>query len=213
MSTQSWNEERANAISHGLGAVLSAAGLVMLILQSLREGGLLHVCVAVVFGVSLLMAYVCSTLLHGSVNKPSFARFEMMDHAAIYVLIAGTYTPFLLLLRNETVGQAVLGAVWLLAAAGVLLQLMYPLRFMAFTLSLYTLMAWLVVPVIRPLQQLLPYEGMFWLLVGIALYSVGAIFYFWRKMRYHHTVWHLFVVGGSLCHFVSVYAYVLPLLS
>ncbi|ULL15816.1 hemolysin III family protein [Paenibacillus sp. H1-7] len=212
-AASTWNEERANALSHGLGAILSAAGLILLIMQSVKTGSLLHACGSIAFGGSLVVLYVCSTLLHSSSDEKSMIRYEMLDHAAIYILIAGTYTPFLLLLRNQTLGLAMLGIVWLLAMVGVSMKLAFPGRFMTFSIGQYLAMAWLVVLIIRPLQLVLPHKGMFWLLLGVLLYSIGSIFYFWRTVRYHHTVWHLFVVAGSVCHFICVYGYVLPLLA
>ncbi|WP_028548284.1 PAQR family membrane homeostasis protein TrhA [Paenibacillus sp. UNC451MF] len=213
MNATSWKEERANALSHGFAAVLSTAALVVLLQQSLKNGSMMHLLGSTAFGFSLVILYVCSTLLHSATQERAVARYEMLDHAAIYLLIAGTYTPFLLVIRHDSVGIGMLIGVWLLACIGVTLKLLYPGRYMTFSIGLYLLMAWLIVLIIRPLQQALSLEGMVWLLAGVFLYSFGSIFYFWRRIRYHHVIWHLFVTAGSLCHFIAVYVYVLPLLA
>lgn len=213
MEATSWKEEKANALSHGFAAVLSAAALVVLLLQSLKSGSMLHLIASTVFGVSLVILYVCSTLLHSATQEQAIARYEMLDHAAIYLLIAGTYTPLLLVLRDGALGAWMLAVIWSLACIGVSMKLLYPGRYMTFSIGQYLLMAWLIVLILKPLQHVLPLEGMIWLLLGVFLYSFGSIFYFWRKIRYHHAVWHLFVTAGSLCHFIAIYAYVLPLLA
>ncbi|MCS7464696.1 hemolysin III family protein [Paenibacillus doosanensis] len=211
MTSTSWKEQRANAVSHGFGAVLSAAALIMLLMRSWQSGNMLTLLGGGVFGASLLLLYVSSTLLHSSKEERRIAVYETWDHAAIYLLIAGTYTPFLLALRSETVGVCMLAAVWTLALIGIAMKLKYPGRFLQLSIGQYLLMAWLVVLIIRPLQQLMPPAGVAWLVAGVMLYSTGSIFYFWRQMRYHHAVWHCFVVAGSACHFIAVYGYVMPL--
>ncbi len=213
MDATSWKEERANALSHGFAAVLSAAALVVLVLESVKSGSMMHLLGSTVFGVSLVILYVCSTLLHSATQEQAVARYEMLDHAAIYLLIAGTYTPLLLVLRHGAIGSWMLFVIWGLACVGVTLKFLFPGRYMTFSIGQYLLMAWLIVLIIKPLQLVLPQEGMIWLLMGVFLYSFGSIFYFWRGIRYHHAIWHLFVTAGSLCHFIAIYEYVLPLLA
>ncbi|MBE1441914.1 PAQR family membrane homeostasis protein TrhA [Paenibacillus sp. OAS669] len=213
MEATSWKEEKANAISHGLAAILSSAAFVLLLVQSLKSGSMVHLLGSAVFGASLVILYVCSTLLHSATQEQEIAKYETLDHAAIYLLIAGTYTPFLLVLRHGPLGLCMLILIWGLTCLGITLKLVYPGRYMTFSIGQYLVMAWLIVFILRPLQQVLSQEGMLWLIGGILLYSIGSIFYFWRGIRYHHAIWHIFVSSGSLCHFVAVYAYVLPLLA
>ncbi|MDF2962815.1 MAG: hemolysin [Paenibacillus sp.] len=209
MNLLSMKEERANAVTHGIGALLSAAALVVLVIQAAKFGSPPRVIGSIIFGSALVIQYVCSTLLHCSRQERSIERYEMLDHAAIYLLIAGTYTPFLLITLNSRAGILMLEIIWLLALSGIIMKLLFPGRFMVFSIIQYIAMGWLIVFAVPPLKQVLPGPGVLWLLLGLLLYSVGSIFYFWRKIRYHHAVWHLFVMMGSFCHFVSVYRYVL----
>ncbi|MEK8128466.1 hemolysin III family protein [Paenibacillus filicis] len=203
-------QERANAISHGIGAVLSLAALVLLVIRSAMYGTAWHVVSFAIFGASLLLLYVCSTLLHSARQERWVRTFEIMDHAAIYVLIAGTYTPFLLVTIRSTLGWSLLGIVWGLALAGILFKMFFTGRFNVLSTLFYIGMGWMVLFAFKPLQQMLPEPGIAWLVAGGILYTLGTIFYLWKRLFYHHAVWHLFVLMGSICHFVSVYFYVLP---
>lgn len=136
-------------------------------------------------------------------------RFEMMDHAAIYLLIAGTYTPLLLIAVKGHLGPVLLSIIWLLALTGIYLKLKYPGRFMTWSIVQYMGMGWLIVLMYPLLRQTLPMGGLLWLANGMFMYCFGSIFYFWRGVRYHHGIWHTFVMAGSACHFVAVYCYVL----
>ncbi|KPV56529.1 hemolysin D [Paenibacillus sp. A3] len=210
MTFSSWKEERANAISHGIGAALSVAALVLLLLHSLQNGTVWHIVSFTVFGVSLILLYVCSTLLHSARKARWIDLFEIMDHSAIYVLIAGTYTPFLLVTIRSPLGWSLFGVVWGLALLGIVFKLFFVKRFNVLSTLFYIAMGWMVMFAFRPLQEQLPAAGIDWLVAGGLLYTVGTVFYLWRKLPYAHTVWHVFVLGGSICHFCSVYFYVLP---
>ncbi|WP_159883674.1 PAQR family membrane homeostasis protein TrhA [Paenibacillus puerhi] len=203
-------QERANAISHGIGAVLSLVALVLLVVRSALYGSPWHVVSFAIFGVSLLLLYVCSTLLHSARQERWVRVFEVMDHAAIYVLIAGTYTPFLLVTIRSPLGWSLFGIVWGLALAGILFKLFFTGRFNVLSTLFYIGMGWMVMFAFQPLQQQLPEPGIAWLVAGGVLYTLGTVFYLWKKLFYHHAVWHLFVLLGSICHFVSIYFYVLP---
>jgi len=203
------NEETANAVSHGIGALLSLPALYLLVVQALKNGHWTHVLGGTAFGASLFVLYACSTALHCARNPRVLERLEMLDHAAIYLLIAGTYTPLLLIAVRGKLGFVLLVFIWILALLGITLKLRYPGRFMAWSIVQYLGMGWLLLPVIPPLRQALPPQGIHWLLLGLLLYSTGSVFYFWRGFRYHHAVWHTFVLAGSLCHFIAVYAYVM----
>ncbi|UUZ78991.1 hemolysin III family protein [Paenibacillus sp. P26] len=210
ITTSSWKEERANAISHGIGAVLSIAALVLLLIHSLSSGTVWHVISFSVFGVSLILLYVCSTLLHSARQEKWIDLFEIMDHAAIYLLIAGTYTPFLLVTLRGPLGWSLFGIVWGLALAGVIFKLFFVKRFNLLSTLFYIAMGWMILFAFQPLQQQLPEPGIRWLVTGGVLYTFGTIFYLWRKIPYHHAIWHTFVLAGSICHFTAVYFYVLP---
>lgn len=205
-----WKQERANAISHGIGAVLSIAAFVLLLIHSLRDGTVWHVVSFSVFGASLILLYVCSTLLHSARQDKWIDLFEIMDHSAIYILIAGTYTPFLLVTIRSPLGWSLFGVVWGLALVGVIFKLFFVKRFNLLSTLFYIAMGWLVLFAFQPLKAGLPGPGLDWLVAGGVLYTFGTIFYLWRKIPYHHAIWHTFVLAGSICHFVAIYFYVLP---
>lgn len=203
------NEEKINAISHGIGAVLSLPALIVMVLQALKSGLWTHMLSSIVYGMSLLILYSCSTVLHCVKDPLRMERYEMLDHAAIYVLIAGTYTPLLLISVKGPFGIALLYLIWVLALIGIFLKLRYPGRFMGWSIAQYMGMGWLLVAILPSLRQALPDEGLMWIVGGLFLYGFGCIFYFWRGIRYHHGIWHTFVLAGSACHFIAVYCYVL----
>ncbi|TVY11218.1 PAQR family membrane homeostasis protein TrhA [Paenibacillus cremeus] len=210
MTASSWKEERANAISHGIGALLSVAAFVFLLKHSLKDGGIWHIVSFSIFGLSLILLYACSTLLHSAREERWIDLFELMDHAAIFILIAGTYTPFLLVTLRGPFGWSMLGIVWGLALVGVIYKLFYVKSHQLMSTLFYILMGWLILVALGPLKQQLPAPGMFWLLLGGVLYTFGTIFYLWRRIPYSHAIWHTFVLCGSVCHFTAVYFYVLP---
>ncbi|MCY9662035.1 hemolysin III family protein [Paenibacillus chondroitinus] len=202
-------EEKANAISHGVGVLLSCAALILLVVQACLHGDAWHIVSFSVFGVALVTLYTCSTLLH-SVRHPRLKDiFEVLDHAAIYVLIAGTYTPFLLVTLRGPMGWTFFGVIWGLALAGIVLKIFYVKRFILISTLCYILMGWLIVIAFKPLYLNLPFGGIVWLVVGGLLYTFGSIFYVWRRIPYHHAIWHIFVLAGSACHFVSIFGYVI----
>lgn len=202
-------EEKANAISHGIGVLLSIAALILLVVQACLHGDAWHIVSFSVFGVALVTLYTCSTLLH-SVRHPRLKDiFEVLDHSAIYVLIAGTYTPYMLVTLRGPMGWTFLGVIWGLALAGIVLKIFYVKRFIIVSTLCYILMGWLIVIAFKPLYVNLPFGGIVWLVVGGLLYTFGSIFYVWRRIPYHHAIWHIFVLAGSACHFVSIFAYVI----
>ena len=157
-----------------------------------------------------MLLYLASTLYH-SFRRPKLKHvFHIVDHAAIYLLIAGTYTPFALVILHGIVGWAVMGIIWTLAAAGIILKVFFIGRFKGLSTACYIGMGWLIVVCIKPLAAGLAVDGLYWLLAGGVLYTVGSVFYLLKKMPYNHTVWHLFVLGGSAAHFVTIAFYVLP---
>jgi hemolysin III len=204
-------EEITNCATHGVGLGLSIAALAALIVAAARHGGASVVTSCVVFGVSLVVLYAASTLYHGARGPRLKQFFHTLDHAAIYILIAGTYTPFMLISLRGWTGWTLLSIVWGMALVGVCFKFFSkPDRFKFLSLSFYLVMGWLVVVAIKPMLATVPTGGLIWLLCGGLAYTFGVVFYVWKRLPYNHAVWHLFVLMGSACHFLSVYLYVLP---
>jgi len=202
-------EEIANAITHGIGALLCIPGLVFLILQGIQNSSSLYIVSFIIFGISMLFSYLSSTMLH-SLFKTKKAKqvFAILDHSAIYVLIAGTYTPFVLITLNGALGWTLFSIVWGLAIAGIVFKCFFVQRFQLLSTLFYLLMGWLVIIAIKPLYVGLTGVGFALLLTGGVMYSIGAIFYMWRRLPYSHAIWHLFVIAGSACMYFCVLFYV-----
>lgn len=207
MDRENKPEAIANTVTHGLGVVLSLVGLVLL-LKTAWQRESMAVVAAFVFGISLLMLYLSSTLYHLLYRYKHRDKFRIIDHVAIYFLIAGTYTPFTLLVLPNAWGWTLFIIVWLLALAGVVFKIFFTGRFRLVSTFLYLGMGWLGVMAIKPMLNNLPEAGLWWLLAGGLSYTAGVVFYLWQRLPYHHAVWHLFVLGGSVSHFVAVYFYV-----
>ncbi len=203
-------EERFNSLTCGVGFGLSLAALVILIVSASRVGDAWRIVGVSIYGTSLALLFLCSTLYHSMSSKKAKYVFEILDHCTIYVLIAGTYTPFTLVALRGPWGWSLFGAVWGLAVLGTVFKAMFLSRFRVLSAVVYLLMGWLVVVAVRPLLQHVAAAGIGWLLAGGVIYSAGLIFYAWKKLPFHHTVWHVFVLVGSGCHFVAVLKYVLP---
>jgi hemolysin III len=203
-------EELANSLTHGFGAVLGAAGLVLLVVASSRHGNAWHVVSSAVFGATLVLLYSASTLYHSFRGVRAKQILQKFDHAAIFLLIAGTYTPFVLVTLRGPWGWSLFGVVWGLAVTGVTLKFWFAGRFRIVSTLIYLAMGWLVMIAIKPLVAALPAGGMKLLVAGGLCYTGGAVFYLWKRLPYHHAVWHLFVLGGSACHWAAVFWYVVP---
>lgn len=202
-------EEIANAITHGVGALLSVVALVLLIVFSSISGGSLLMVSAAVFGTTMLLLYVCSTLVHSFPKSKVKDLFEIFDHAAIFLFIAGTYTPIVLHVVSGALGWTLFGVVWGLALAGVTFKVFWTKKFMLASTLLYVLMGWMIVIAWNRLYEQMQTAGLVLLVAGGILYTVGSIFYLWRGFKYHHAVWHLFVIAGSICHFFVVLMYII----
>jgi hemolysin III len=207
---QSLGEEIANAITHGLGLILAIVGLVVLVIKTATSGSTLHIVSCSIYGGTLVLLYTASTLYH-SVQTPRIKRWlRIFDHTAIYLLIAGTYTPFLLVTLQGGWGWSLFAVVWGLALIGVLYKLLAFGRFQKLSLGLYLGMGWLAVVALEPLLEVLPPAGVGLMAAGGFAYTFGVIFYVLQKRRFFHTVWHLFVMGGSTCHYLAVLLFVVP---
>ena len=206
---QSYEEELANAITHGTGLILSVIGWIGLLLLSGLAGDGWDLAAAAIFGGTLVFLYATSTLYH-SVGTPRLKRtLRMLDHVAIFLLIAGTYTPFAGVLLRSGWGWSVLALVWGLALAGLLFKLLSTHRFHPAATTLYLLMGWLGVLFADPMRAALPVGGLLLIVAGGLAYTVGVLFYGWHSLRYSHAIWHVFVLVGSICHYTAVVLYVL----
>lgn len=197
-------EEIANATIHGIGAIYSIAALVILIVSSVMHGTAWHVVSFSLFGSSMVLLYLSSTLVHAFPAGRVKDFFEIMDHSAIYFFIAGTYTPFLFLAIKGALGWTLFGIVWGLAIAGTVFKAFFVKRFLHTSTLLYVVMGWLMVFGWKPLLENVSSQGLILLAIGGILYTVGAVFYVWRGFTYHHAVWHVFVLVASILHFFAV---------
>ena len=204
-------EEKLNVISHAIGLVLSVIALVLLVVYASKEGSAWHIVSFSIFGASLIVLYAASTFYHYSRTPKLRHRLNVFDHAAIYVLIAGTYTPFTLVVLKGWVGWTIFGVSWGLALTGIILKLFFIGRYDKISTIAYVLMGWLIIFAIKPLVNNLPFEGLMWLLSGGIFYTIGALLYSIKKLNYNHAIFHIFVLLGSFSHFIAVFFYVLPL--
>lgn len=204
-------EERLNVISHAIGLVLSVAALVLLVVYASLEGQAAHIVSFSIYGASLILLYSASTFYHYVQSPKLRKKLNVLDHAAIYVLIAGTYTPFCLVVLEGWIGYTIFGVAWGLALIGIVFKLFYTGRFDKLSTAAYVLMGWLIIFAIRPLIESLPNGGLFWLFLGGLFYTVGAILYSIKGLKYNHAIFHIFVLLGSFCHFMAVFFYVLPI--
>lgn len=206
----SLGEEIANAITHGLGVALSIAALALLVFVAATRGNGWHLATAIVYGTSLFLLYLSSTLYHSIPGEKARHVFKIIDHSAIYLLIAGTYTPFTLVTLRHSGGWWLFAIVWSLAAVGIALEAFWVYRPKWVSAAVYLGMGWLIVVAMGPLIENLAPAGVWLLAAGGLAYTLGTIFYVLKKVPYMHAVWHLFVLGGSICHFLAVMLFVLP---
>ncbi|WP_430411367.1 PAQR family membrane homeostasis protein TrhA [Kordia sp.] len=203
-------EEKLNILSHGLGVLLGFIALIFLVQRAFQYGETMHLVSITIYGVSIIILYLASTLYHKATKPNLRNRLRVFDHAAIYVLIAGTYTPFALITLKGTTGWIIFGTVWAFAAVGITLKLFFTGKFDKLSTAMYVFMGWIIVFAIKPLLANLSSEGLFWLFAGGIAYTIGAVLYSIRKLPFNHAIFHIFVLIGSMCHFISVYLYVLP---
>ncbi len=209
-SIYSLGEEIAHGVTHGIGALLAVAGLAVMTGYAAMNGDAWHVVSVSIFGAALVLMYSASTLFH-SIPLPNTKRvFRVLDHCLIYVLIAGTYTPFTLITLRGPWGWSLFAVVWGLALIGIVFKIFTTGKFEKLSLAVYLLMGWCVLAAVKPLMAALAPGGLWLLLAGGLSYSVGTIFYRWESMRYHHAIWHVFVLAGSVLHFFAVLLYVIP---
>jgi hemolysin III len=203
-------EEFANSVTHGIGLGLSVAGFAALLVLAIVRGGAWQIVSCAIYGVSLICVYASSTLYHGLRSQRVKHILKVFDHSAIFLLIAGTYTPFLLVNLRGGWGWSLLGIVWGLAAAGIVLKFWFVDRYPILSTGGYVLMGWLALIALKPLLQAVPTIGLIWLLAGGLMYTLGVAFYAWKRIPYNHVIWHLFVMAGSACHYFAVVYSVIP---
>ena len=204
---QSLGEELANSVSHGLGLSAAVAAFPVLVMAAQQRGDTSGIVGASVFATTMVLLYLVSTLFHALPQCRAKRVFQILDHAAIYLLIAGTYTPFTLGVLRGDWGWTLLGLVWGMAVAGTVLKALGGVRYTTLSTWTYLAMGWLVVIAAKTVWTLVPGWGLFWLIAGGVAYTAGAVFFMAERIRYFHFVWHLFVVAGTACHFIAVLRY------
>jgi hemolysin III len=207
LKTQSLGEEIANSITHGIGAGLSIAALVILVVLASKRGDAWRIVSFSIYGATLILLYLSSTLYHSFVNPKIKNIFRILDHSTIYLLIAGSYTPITLTFMRGAWGWTLFGIAWGMAIGGIIVTALLLDKLKVLLVSSYVVMGLLVVIAIKPMIQMLPKGMIIWLFIGGACYILGIIFYLWNRLPYHHPIWHLFVLGGSISHFFGILFY------
>ncbi|MEA3317426.1 MAG: hemolysin III family protein [Bacteroidota bacterium] len=203
-------EEKLNVISHGFGLLLSIAALILLVVRASLYGNVWHIVSYSVYGVSLVILYAASTFFHSAKDINLRYRLNVFDHSSIYVLIAGTHTPLALVALHGAIGWIVFGIIWGLAIAGVILKFFFIGKYRILSTVMYVLMGWTIIIAIKPLINSLSLNGLLWLFAGGLWYTLGAVLYSFNKMKFNHSIFHVFVLLGSISHFICIYFYVLP---
>ena len=204
---QSLGEEIANSVSHGVGLLLAVAGFTVLLTSTLQRGVVSEIVGAMVFATTMVLLYSTSMLFHALPQNRAKRVFQILDHSAIYLLIAGTYTPFTLGVLHGKWGWILFGLVWSMAAAGILMKAIGGIRYNTASTLVYVAMGWVVVIAADTVWALVPKWGIFWLFAGGVSYTLGAVFFLAERIRFFHFVWHLFVIAGTACHFIAVLRY------
>ena len=201
---QSLIEEIANSITHGLGFALSVAALTILVVSASRDGDPWRIIAFAIYGSSLIILYLCSTVYHSLSHSRFKALFRRLDHAAIYLLIAGTYTPIILITLRMTWVIYLLPVVWTMAIVGIYIKIFYIHRYEKLMLIYYIIMGWMAIIAAKPLFFAVPINSFIWIIIGGTAYTIGIIFYRWHRLPFHHTIWHVFVLAGSISHFIGM---------
>jgi hemolysin III len=201
-------EERINVWSHGFGLIMSIAGTLLLVLRAVSMGDVWRIVSFSIFGVSMILLYSASTIYHNSKTPKVRARLNVFDHASIFVLIAGSYTPFTLVTLHGWVGWTIFGISWGAAVTGIILKIFFIGRHKMLSTIMYILMGWIIVIAVNPLMKNMSSEGLSWLLAGGISYTIGAVLYSLKGLKFNHAVFHVFVLAGTICHFITVYWFV-----
>lgn len=211
MKRYTLGEEIFNSVSHGVGAVLSVAALVLMTIVSVRIHSTICIVSSAIYGASLILMYMSSTMYHSLTNETAKKVFRILDHGSIFLLIAGTYTPYTLVAMKGPVGISLFCIIWALAVVGIVLNSISLKKFAVISVACYILMGWAIVFAMKPLMAAVEKTAIILLFIGGVIYTLGIIFYAMKKIKYMHSIWHLFVLAGSMFHFFSIFLYVLPL--
>ncbi|MEZ8085669.1 MULTISPECIES: hemolysin III family protein [unclassified Vibrio] len=204
-------EERANAITHGLGVVLGVVGLILLLIRAFdHQADILTIASMAVYGSSIILLFLASTLYHSITTEKTKRLLKTLDHCAIYLLIAGSYTPFLLVGLRTPLAMGLMAVIWGIALVGIIMKIAFVYRFKRLSLFIYLAMGWLSLIVVYQLAMNIEMGGLVLLALGGVIYSLGVIFYVAKRIPYNHAIWHLFVLAGCACHFFAIYLYVTP---
>lgn len=204
-------EERANAITHGLGVVLGVVGLILLLIRAFdHQADTLTIASMAVYGSSIILLFLASTLYHSITTEKTKRLLKTLDHCAIYLLIAGSYTPFLLVSLRTPLAMGLMAVIWGIALVGIIMKIVFVYRFKRLSLVTYLAMGWLSLIVVYQLAMNIEMGGLVLLALGGVIYSLGVIFYVAKRIPYNHAIWHLFVLAGCACHFFAIYLYVTP---
>lgn len=203
-------EEFANTLTHGFGLLLSVAGFIFLVVMASVKGDFWYVLSGVLYGLSLIILYAASTFYHSAVSPEQKRRLQIVDHCCIYILIAGSYTPFTLIVLREGIGQNLFIFVWAFALLGIASKLVFGKRFPVLSVISYVVMGWIGIVAVEPLFAALGFAPVALVVAGGIAYSIGVVFFAWHSIKHHHAIWHVFVLLGSICHFLAIAIYVIP---
>jgi len=203
-------EEFANTLTHGFGLLLSIAGFVFLVVLASLNGDFSYITSSILYGLSLVVLYAASTFYHSETSPEAKRILQIVDHCCIYILIAGSYTPFTLIVLREGIGQNLFYFVWAFALIGILLKVFFGDRFKVLSVLSYLVMGWIGVIAVQPLFAAIGFAPIALIVAGGIAYSIGVIFFAWESMKHHHAIWHIFVLTGSICHFLAIAIYVIP---
>jgi len=207
IKTYSPQEEKLNIWSHFAGIILGIIGLILLLIKGVKSNNFIHISSYMLYGLSMITLFMASTLYHAATVSKKRKKLKIFDHAAIYFLIAGSYTPFSLVGITGTWGWSIFGIAWVIGIAGIVLKLFFTGKFNLLSTISYVAMGWIVVIAIKPLINNLSADALFWLAAGGVFYTVGAVLYSIKKIPYNHAIFHFFVLGGAISHFVGIYFY------
>jgi len=202
-------EEKLNIISHGIGLLFVILGSILLITKASKLNDDLALLSIIIYGMSMMVLYGASTFYHWSTSPSIRYKLQIFDHASIYILIAGSYTPFALITLKGTIGWVIFGITWILTLAGIIIKIFFTGRFNLLSTIMYVVMGWIIIPVVFPLIEVLTLDGFWWLLAGGISYTIGAVLFMFDNLKFNHPIFHLLVLLGTILHFISVYFYVL----
>jgi hemolysin III len=203
-------EEAANSLTHGFGLVLSLIGFVILVTLASLNGSVWHIASAVVYGLSLIVLYAASTFYHSAITPRSKSVLQLVDHCCIYLLIAGSYTPFALIVLRDGIGFGLLAFAWIFAAVGIITKVVFEIRSGFISATIYLIMGWVGIIAMEPLYAAVGIVPLVLAALGGLSYTLGIVFFGWKSIKHHHAIWHLFVLGGSVFHFIAIAGYIIP---